>query len=371
MASRRLRCQVESGRLETLPTAFALSFRSFHLSTMPRCATLLVDDQDILIQYLCPSLYQNVHGSYYNNSWTTVLSESCDKGWFEYTFYGTGIHLATSVATGSTYSVKIDNGSFVSHTGSGAYDSPALTDGKHTITYAADDAKSTPVFDYLTVTAGQSTHLEGQTLIVDDSDSSISFAGSWSNSPSTSLSFDYSTSLYMNTTHWSSKTGDSLQFQFEGTSISLFGIVTNMSGGGNITASYTLDGVSTSLAIPPGTLQSLPMVKLFHADVKPGIHNLAVDITNIQGSPSLGIDFITYNASFDSVSGDDAIGSLNNNSLNLGSKVGIAVGVLMFFMILASLLIFAGRRYLRNKNPKFKLPDSLESQSFSTKQPKW
>ena len=201
---------------------------------MSPSATLLIDDSQV--QYLCNSLHQKVEGSFYNNTWSTVESDDCSKGWFQYTFYGrflrrlscffialfitmiagTGIHVAAAVAQpGASYSVQIDQEPLETLSGNGSFDSPALTDGKHTITYATG-SKGFPSFDYLTVTAGASTSLNGQTLVVDDADSSITYSGNWATSPPSPISFDYSTSLYRNTTHWGSSVGDNLHFQFTG-----------------------------------------------------------------------------------------------------------------------------------------------------------
>jgi hypothetical protein len=325
-------------------------------------ATVLVDDQESQIQYLCDSLNERVAtGSYYNNTWTTVKSGDCSNGWFDYTFYGTGVYVAASVAAPSaSYSVKIDDGEFVPQSGNGAYDSPTLSDGKHTITYAIEsNGKSLPAFDYLTVTPGSSTPLEGQTLAVDDTDASIIYSGSWKNSPSVPLSFDYSNSLHRDTTQWSSTVGDSLQFQFEGSSISVFGIATNISVG-NITSNYTLDGVSKVQGLPQGTLDSLPMVNLFQADVQPGVHTLIINITHIQSPQTLGIDLITYNASFNSISSLSTTARKSSDALNVGSKVGIAVGVLACVALIASVVVFSSRRYIRNRNTKFPEYHSLE-----------
>jgi hypothetical protein len=330
---------------------------------MSQTTTLLVDDQDSQIQYLCDSLNEHVAtGSYYNSTWTTIKSGNCSSGWFDYTFYGTGISVAASVAApGASYSVKIDSGDFVPQSGNGAYDSPTLSDGKHTITYAiVSNGQSLPAFDYLTVTPGSSTPLEGQTLAVDDTDESIVYSGGWKNSPSVPLSFDYSNSLHRDTTQWSSSVGDSLQFQFEGSSISVFGIATNISVG-NIAANYTLDGVSKVQGLPQGALDSLPMVNLFHADVQPGVHTLIMNITHIQAPQTLGIDLITYNASFNSISSLSTTGRKSSDALDAGSKVGITIGVLACVALVASLVIFLGRRYIRNRNTKFPEYHSLES----------
>ncbi|KIM43204.1 hypothetical protein M413DRAFT_444013 [Hebeloma cylindrosporum] len=327
---------------------------------MSPSATLFIDDSQV--QYLCNSLQQKVAGSYYNNTWSTVENDDCSNGWFQYTFYGTGIHVSASVAQpGASYSVKIDEGPLETLSGDGSFDSPTLSDGKHTITYATG-SKGFPSFDYLTVTAGDSTALNGQTLAVDDADSSITYSGNWATSPPSPISFDYSTSLYRDTTHWSSSVGDNIQFQFTGSSVSVFGIAAGIASGGNITASYTLDGNSKALNIPQGTLDSLPMVELFHADVQPGLHTLSINITSIQSPRALGIDFIAYNASFNSITSDPTVAAATNpgalHKSNVGAKVGAVLGALAGVGVLAGLSILLWRKYAvrRNKSQKFLLP---------------
>lgn len=227
-----------------LPIHSLHSFKAAFLSFVTvMTVSLLVDDQDSQIQYLCPSLHQIVTGSYYNNTWSTVESESCSSGWFQYTFngalllegpyvifigltslllrVGVGVQVSASVANaGQNYQVKIDDGSFVPQTGHGSYQSPVLPDGKHTITYASSfSSRTPPSFDYLAVTPGPSTPLSGRTLAVDDADPAFIYSGKWTTTPLNPITFDYSTSLYRNTTHWSSTIGDTLQFNFIGASL--------------------------------------------------------------------------------------------------------------------------------------------------------
>ena len=90
-----------------------------------------------------------------------------------------------------------------------------MPDGQHTLKYAIGGVKQAPVFDYLTVTAGPSTPINGRTLIVDDSQ--LSYKGNWSTNPPKALKYDYSTSLYRDTAHWSSTIGDTIEFEFTGT----------------------------------------------------------------------------------------------------------------------------------------------------------
>ena len=111
-------------------------------------------------------------------------------------------------------SVTLDNAPLAAQA-DGSFESSALPDGQHTLKYAIGSVKQAPVFDYLTVTAGPSTPINGRTLIVDDSE--LTYKGSWSTNPPHALKYDYSTSLYRDTAHWSSTVGDTIEFQFTGT----------------------------------------------------------------------------------------------------------------------------------------------------------
>lgn len=129
------------------------------------------------------------------------------------------MQVSASADAGQSYQVKIDDGSLVSHTGLGSFVSPVLHDGEHTITYSTNFSSHTPPsFDYLTVTPGPSTPLSGKTLVVDDADPSFIYSGKWTTASNPS-SFDYSTSLYRNSTHWTSTVGDTLQFNFIGAQV--------------------------------------------------------------------------------------------------------------------------------------------------------
>ncbi|CAA7261577.1 unnamed protein product [Cyclocybe aegerita] len=356
---------------DSTPANFSCPSSLFQTTLLSLMATLLIDDQDSQVKYLCPTLNQAVAGSYYNNTWSTVRAESsCSDGWFQYTFHGTGIQVAASIPKPSTYSVKIDNEAFVSQSGDGAYDSPALPEGEHTLTYSVGSGTALPAFDYLTVTAGTNTPLDGKTLVIDDTDGSIAYTGSWTIESPVPLNFDYSTSLHKNSAHWASRVGDSLHFQFRGSSISVLGIAANISGGGNITATYTLDGISNTRDLPTGTLDSLPMVQLFHADVQPGDHTLIVNITSIQAPCSLGFDLITYNASFPNISSmtgaaATATSSADSKTPSWGPKVGIAIGVVAGVSLVLSILIIFWQRNRLRKDVKAK---SLEVTFNDSKQ---
>ena len=147
--------------------------------------------------------------------------------------------------------------------------------------------------------------------------------------------------------------------------MSVFGIAANISLG-NITTSYNLDGVSSTSGLPQGTIDSAPFVELFRADTESGTHTLTVDITGIQPSQALGIDFLTYKASFDSISSlSDPLSAQHHGTLSTGSKIGITLGVLALTAIVAGFLLLIRRRYRQPKNPKFRIYDSCQCSLIS------
>ncbi|KAG6840884.1 hypothetical protein C0991_003477 [Blastosporella zonata] len=101
------------------------------------------------------------------------------------------------------------------------YKSPTLSDGTHTVSITR--IAGTAV-DYMVVTAGLMTPLSGQTLIVDDADSAISYSGTWSNTGGRyAINGDSSVEFYPygNGVHRTSAVGSSMTFQFTG-AISVF-----------------------------------------------------------------------------------------------------------------------------------------------------
>jgi hypothetical protein len=315
---------------------------------MPSAATIIVDDQDPNLNYLCPILNERVTGSYYKNTWTSPQNSSCFNGWFQYTFNGTGVQVPTSFANASDFPVRIDNNDFLLYTGNGTYDSPTLSDGQHTITYAMGNLSVFPALDYLTVTAGPNTMLYGKTIAVDDTDKSISFRGSWSQSsqypPSTPV--DYVARLYQNTAHWTSTIGDTMEFSFEGNSLAIYGMVAYSAIAlRNITTDFIIDGVAqTRTTISNKTSPYLPMVELFRADLGDGNHTLLFNLSDIDGDRALGIDFVTYNATFNYLT------PASNSSPSWALKLGIALASIAGFALLLTLGIIFWQRFRKDRH---------------------
>jgi hypothetical protein len=316
---------------------------------MPSSATIFVDDQDPNVKYLCPVLRQRVTGSYYKDTWTSPQNTSCGAGWFQYTFNGTGVHVAASFVNISDFPVRIDNDEFLLYTGNGSFDSPTLPDGQHTITYGMGNLTVFPALDYLTVTAGPNTSLYGKTISVDDNDKAMTFRGSWSQAspypPSTP--FDYASRLYQKTSHWTSNVGDTMQFNFQGSSVAVYGMVSyNKTSSRNITADFVVDGLSQTRTISNKTLPYLPMVELFRADLQDGNHTLLFNLTDIQGERALGIDFVAYNASFNHLTPEQP----SSGMPAWAPKLGIALASIAGFAFLLTIGIIFWQRFRKDRH---------------------
>ncbi|KAF8627451.1 hypothetical protein AX17_006265 [Amanita inopinata Kibby_2008] len=271
---------------------------------MVKSLQVLVDDQDSDIQYLCDVAHHSVPGTYFNNTWTMILSPECgSSGWFTYSFIGTSIQINAPSRSSSEgpYSVEIDGGSRVSLKGKHRYTSPTLDDGFHNVTFFAGASGPLPPFDYLTYTAGPSTPIKGRTIIHDDDDGTLVYNGHWTREPPVPVTLNNSTSLYQDTAHWSSTVGDSLLYKFMGTSVLVMGV--SIRSDANASLAFTLDGNSTVKTLSNSHLDGSPMAQLFHAyDLDVGPHTLFIDTVDVSVTQPVGIDFIAYNTSYSRLS---------------------------------------------------------------------
>jgi hypothetical protein len=131
----------------------------------------------------------------------------------------------------------------------------------------------------------------------------------------------------------------------------VYGIVAyNSTSPRNITANYTIDGISQVLTITNKTFAYLPIVELFRADVSEGNHTLVLSITDIQGQRALGIDFVSYNASFPSISPPQSSGNRSSQVPSWAPKVGIAIAAIAGFTFLLVLLLIFWRRFRKDRH---------------------
>ncbi|KAG5734033.1 hypothetical protein E4T56_gene5206 [Termitomyces sp. T112] len=193
-----------------------------------------------------------------------------------------------------------------------------VPDEQHTLVYAPGSL-DTPTFDYLIVEAGPSTPLQNQTIVVDDTDPGLIYGG------------------------------DTLEFNFSGSSVAIFGAFVNISVGHDFSATYTVDGISTVASIPDGTLDGLPMNCLFSTSTMPaGNHTLSVQITQISPPLFVGFDFLMYNASFanlEEIPGYvSSSSSLEQRKYLAGTLAGGVIGGVGFIFAVLVFIIILRRR---------------------------
>ncbi|ESK95024.1 hypothetical protein Moror_14029 [Moniliophthora roreri MCA 2997] len=352
--------------------------------------TYFVDDRDTSIEYLCPVERELVRDSYLRNTYTTIRGGECGGGWFRYAFKGTSVNIFNHAKTGNNaVSVQLDISPLFKLTTilDGSYQSPMLQDGEHTVTFAFGNESLFPAFDFLTVTAGDSTQLKNKTIIVDDTDPGIRYSGNWRTQPSTpdaSLTFDYSAKPYLNTTRWSNTVGDSITFTFEGTSVAVYGVIPGSNKTSqNMTATYTIDSRETlwfSFPMSSGSGRPIPMRELLRVDsLAEGKHTIDIDITSVPDASAagLGFDFILYNASYTSLATmDTSIPTVSGSSSHRTRSgawrpiVGGVVGLVVLLGLCVAWLLWRKKQKAKvkakseAKSKVFVLPTLNHRQSF-------
>ncbi|THU98573.1 hypothetical protein K435DRAFT_856579 [Dendrothele bispora CBS 962.96] len=169
--------------------------------------------------------------------------------------------------------------------------------------------------DYMLIEVSEKTDLQGQTILVDDSNPEIHWYGdSWSEEvivqtnnsrndhPNCSSSSKQKIHPHGNGTHHSRSRDDSFAFQFAGTSILVAGFDPRLPNS-ILTMNFTVDSNSTILSFSPdeGLNQSSagsPHFIYFSDDLlEPGNHTLIVNVEQIENT-TVSIDYLTYKPTF-------------------------------------------------------------------------
>ncbi|THU75902.1 hypothetical protein K435DRAFT_880010 [Dendrothele bispora CBS 962.96] len=181
-------------------------------------------------------------------------------------------------------------------------------------------------FDYAVVTVTELEKLQGQTIIVDDSNTEIKWEGDWEERSNYTLdegeaNFNpVSESQHLvarphgNSTHESDNVGDYFVFQFQGTSILVAGItplnrtdkasnaVESSPNNFHLKLNFTLDGYSQSVVF---TNEGLPQpvgtphfIYFQNESLVEGNHTLIMTLDDVTGNTSVVIDYLTYQPSF-------------------------------------------------------------------------
>lgn len=138
----------------------------------------------------------------------------------------------------------------------------------------------------------------------------------------------------------------------------------------NLTASYTIDGVTQTRGIPAETFDSVPMTEFFHANVPAGRHALVINLTDVASPRTFGIDFIAYNTSVDSITSLPGYQPAANAApkFEAGSsklKGGAVAGIVVGTLALVGVLVAAGWFWRSRQAKKSKSPVALGSGNSS------
>ncbi|KAJ6479005.1 hypothetical protein C8R45DRAFT_1006441 [Mycena sanguinolenta] len=215
--------------------------------------------------------------------------------------------------------------------------SPTLTDGNHTLFITQTQTQQLGVIfiDYFLF---NTTSTAVDSYFVDDTDSRIQYSAGW-NQVVDQADFGH-------TVHGSSAAGDSVSFQFEGRSISMWGAINNGSAGNVMNASLVIDGGSPVFFVPPIQTAAVTTNNLIFnsGELSDGTHTLVVTAEN---DHSVWLDYFLV---------EPATTTSSHSSLNIAVIVGAAVGgVVLFLAILAGAFFFMRRRKRRQLYPDLPL----------------
>ncbi|KAF9477930.1 hypothetical protein BDN70DRAFT_861062 [Pholiota conissans] len=181
------------------------------------------------------------------------------------------------------------------------YQSPTLEEGTHTVTV---DGLAGTSLDYAVITVGPSTPLAGTQVIVDNEDPAIQWSSGWKfDAAQFDSGFLPDGFTYQNSTRHSSAAGDLMTFRFQGTSVSIYGILSYFEVG-MVSATFTLDGESTpqtyivtedDLVSNQGDLPNFLFIT--YSNLLPQDHTLTINITRCINQAFM-LDYITYTPSF-------------------------------------------------------------------------
>ncbi|KAJ7107080.1 hypothetical protein C8R44DRAFT_714866 [Mycena epipterygia] len=333
---------------------------------------ILVDDS--AMNYVGGSAIWGPSGSAHwvdgNSSFAGGSSNAGPFASFNYTFQGTSIAFYGNTPPAEntqTMSVRIDQDTAYQSTYPAPqeyrqwYASPALSDATHTVVM---DAMVFIDLDYATVTAGPNTPLKSTTLIVDDDDPEFVYEGKWTrNTNFFTTGHGFPSGLpFQNATHQSTTIGDSLTFQFAGTSVEVRGVF-QWNATGSIGASFSVDGNSSALTFsssPQAPFNDQPNFEFFKATgLQSGNHTLVINVTNVAGAQSLMLDYILYQPAYDTLASKPNFttpvtastsptplpvsDTSTHKSTNIGAIVGGVLGGVVFLVLLGLCLLVRNR----------------------------
>ncbi|KAG5635703.1 hypothetical protein H0H81_010351 [Sphagnurus paluster] len=184
------------------------------------------------------------------------------------------------------------------------FTTPTLNEGNHNVTLSTP---SNILLDYMVVTAGKTTPLAGEQLIVDDSDPAVKYTGLWTRNQSALFSPTETRLPFGNATQQTTALNASVLFSFTGSAISVVG--ESNTGPGALGLQFTFDGVVfpvvrfAPLAVPNTNF------KWYAGSFTPGNHTIQIQVAEAPAGAAFVLDYFMYTPSFASLA--DQSGSAN------------------------------------------------------------
>ncbi|KAG7091685.1 hypothetical protein E1B28_010704 [Marasmius oreades] len=264
------------------------------------------------------------------------------------------------------------------------YRSPVIEPGLHNISFSNFYGV---YLDFILVYGDPVTN--GSVMLVDDTDPAVQYRGNWNVGKDETFSTTSSAGLggadpgrdisgiaMGNGTHATKNVGDGFSVNFNGTELSVYGIIDSHSNG-TIHVTFTIDGESSTSvyqipgpSIDPGG--GLLNHLLYHnASIAKGPHKLDAEVASITGDQSLIFDYLTYRhwvppanyTSPGSISG----GNNNGNGMGgatpspvpsdhrrkpVGSIIGAVIGSVLGVLTLGIIAICLLVRWRRKRTAK-------------------
>ncbi|THV02160.1 hypothetical protein K435DRAFT_836527 [Dendrothele bispora CBS 962.96] len=363
---------------------------------MSNAVTIVLDDSIFLFDSNDDCDFAGGDGIFTTFNATIMRAKANCRFWYQKMEPGTTIEFygfTPPQNTDQTFLVTANGSSDLAFPGT--YPEPSIGDLFYTSTVTDEELATWEInmhtngplliFDYAVVAVAEYEELQGKTIIVDDSNTEIQWEpeGNWEERRNYTLygraetiwvndtDLHPATRPHGNGTHESDKVGDSLIFQFQGTSILVAGIaplnrtVESLTdrpifnpplGYFNLGLNFTLDGYSQlvtftneDLSLPGGS----PHFPYFRNDsLSEGNHTLIMTVVDVTGNTSVIIDYLTYNPSFATVRDKPTFSISNSTSApsppetqspdptpgpesDRGAIAGGVVGGVVFLVLLA------------------------------------
>ncbi|KAG6872190.1 hypothetical protein C0995_012119 [Termitomyces sp. Mi166 len=211
------------------------------------------------------------------------------------------------------------------------YQSPNLSDARHDLNFFVSSKGAGVYVDYAIILVTENTALNGERLIVDESDPSVVWEGNWAldSSMLTNPIDGFIRRPYGNTTHRTSSLGASVAFRFNGLNLSIrvrcqFPQSVAISIGDVYHSAK--DGVQTDYSLSESGSGNSTNFQWYQKDgLSPTTHTLNMTVVNVFNNPSFNLDYILYTPSFTSLSEQEA-SSIQQSSSSQSQATNTAIG---------------------------------------------